>query len=418
MNLVETIILSFFDIIAIYIVMFGLLHEKKPLGSLFIYGVLFEISSATLAYMINIDVISIILNSILMTLMIIVIYRKSIVVSIYLYIISSVIILVIQLGIITVSGFFIKEFQFSFIYGVLSQSIGVLLIVLITRILPLKVMYNFLEQNNKVFKQIMISAFIMLFTILVYWYLNFDGIIENVIIIMITVVLLLFVNLVVIRNGLINEFTAKELLIYKTYNPIIEELIDEIRSRQHDFDNHLQAINILISNLKPANNSHITNYIKELKIKNNLGDLIKLESKLVASMLFSKKRLAEQKNIPFEIDIKEYSFNTSLKEAQIVEMIAILLDNAIETEIDYNEIFIKIYKEKNRDIILVRNKHPHLPQEILNNMLNKGYSAKGERNKGYGLYNLRKIISEGKGEIIIKNEQINNENYVAFKLLF
>ncbi len=54
--------------------------------------------------------------------------------------------------------------------------------------------------------------------------------------------------------------------------------------------------------------------MKELKIKNNLGDLIKLQSNLIASILFSKKKLAEQKNIPFEIDIKEYSLNTSLKE--------------------------------------------------------------------------------------------------------
>ncbi len=65
---------------------------------------------------------------------------------------------------------------------------------------------------------------------------------------------MLFINLVIIKNGLVNEFTAKELLIYRTYNPIVEELIDEIRSRQHDFDNHLQALNTIILNSKLVDN--------------------------------------------------------------------------------------------------------------------------------------------------------------------
>ncbi len=79
---------------------------------------------------------------------------------------------------------------------------------------------------------------------------------------------------------------------------------------------------------------------------------------------------------------------------------------------------MKIYKEENRDAILVGNKHPYLPQEVLNNMLNKGYSTKEKKGRGYGLYNLKQIISVGQGEIIIKNEEIKGVNYVAIRLLF
>jgi len=312
----------------------------------------------------------------------------------------------------------IKGYEFNFINGLISQSLGILLVMILSRILPLRIMYKFLNYNNKVFKQIILNVFLVLFVLLIYWHFDFEGITENVISITVIYTILIFINFIVIKNGLINESIEKELLIYKTYNPIIEDLIDEIRARQHDFDNQLHALSIFISNSELTKDQQVVNYTKELKLKNNLGDLIKLKSKLIASILFSKKKLAEQKNIHFTIDIRSYSFDTKLNDFEIVEMLAILIDNAIETDVLTNEIHIKIYKENNVNIIMVENKHPYLSQKTLNEMFEKNFSTKTGENRGYGLYNLKKIVSRVNGNIIVKNEKINEENYVLIKLIF
>jgi hypothetical protein len=57
--------------------------------------------------------------------------------------------------------------------------------------------------------------------------------------------LIVFINFVIVRNGFKNQLKEQELKIYKTYLPVIEQLMNDIRARQHELDNHLQALRMM-----------------------------------------------------------------------------------------------------------------------------------------------------------------------------
>ncbi|WP_312650227.1 sensor histidine kinase [Aminipila sp.] len=228
--------------------------------------------------------------------------------------------------------------------------------------------------------------------------------------------MLIISNYIILKNGLINTYQEKELGIYKRYNPIIQELIEELRGKQHEFDNHLQALKLMLAddNLN-ENIDTIKNYIKDLEIKNDLGNLIKLDNKILASLLYSKKKKSEEKGTILNIEIKNYMMQ--FKNYELVEIIGTLIDNALETKVDKNIVYLKIHKENDMNVIEVKNKHPYLSQNVILNMFKKGFSTKSG-NRGYGLYNLKNIVNAAKGTIEVSNlkDEIDEENYVAIKI--
>ena len=69
------------------------------------------------------------------------------------------------------------------------------------------------------------------------------------------------------------------------------------------------------------------------------------------------------------------------------------------------------------DVIEVKNKHPHLDSVTLSKLFKPGFSTKSMEGRGYGLSNIKNIISNNGGELNIQNETIDEENYLVFKVL-
>ena len=66
----------------------------------------------------------------------------------------------------------------------------------------------------------------------------------------------------------------KMLSTYEKYFPVINELMNELRSKQHDFDNHIQAINMITITSTDYNSivNSMNNYIKDLETDSELKD--------------------------------------------------------------------------------------------------------------------------------------------------
>ena len=82
-----------------------------------------------------------------------------------------------------------------------------------------------------------------------------------------------------------------ELKAYKEYLPIVDELIMQIRSKQHNFDNQLQTFENmpLIHKDYDSLASAIKTYTNTVYAENRLDPIIKCNMKLVAGFLISKK---------------------------------------------------------------------------------------------------------------------------------
>jgi signal transduction histidine kinase len=303
--------------------------------------------------------------------------------------------------------------------GLIAQSLIVPILILVYKFIPLNLLLEFINKKNKLFIGLMLNMFIILTSVLIYRYIAMEGLLKDIYMIAILSIGLLFINLVIMKNGLRNEYEEKMLVTYKKYLPIIDELMKELRSRQHEFDNHIQALNMIT--ITSTDYDGIVNsmkkYMEDLDVNNELKGLIKLDNKILAGLLYEKSIKAEENNIDFEIEIKDFEFKTNLKDYELIEVIGNLIDNAFETGVENNRVILSIKSEKNMSAIEIRNLHPYIDSNSLSKFFVPGYSTKSSKGHGNGLPNVKKIIAKNNGLINIKNESIDGDNYIVFSVL-
>ncbi len=339
--------------------------------------------------------------------------------SIYVHMLSLIFIIVIQL---IVTGLFVglgQTIEYNFINGFIIQNVTLGFVIIISRYLPLHIILKHFYENNKVFKYLIFNLFIIIVSILLYWNNDMKGILKNIISIATLSAGIIYINLVFLREGLKNQHIEKQQKIYEDYLPIIDDLMDEIRARQHEFDNHIQALRMaMITNDDKESIVAVRKYMDELEPNNRLNKLAKLDNKVLAGFLYSKINEAKKLGINFQVEIEDYGFRLKLKDYELVEMIGNLINNAFETNINNNHVFLRLKKEKDTNVIDVGNRHPYLNPEQINKMFKKGYSTKSKTGRGYGLFHVRQVIEKYQGTIQVLNETENKENYLVFRISF
>ncbi|MCR2044587.1 sensor histidine kinase [Anaerosalibacter massiliensis] len=420
MNLVELIIISVFDIVEYVIISNKLINYNKIdkfLATIYILGasIITGISGRYISMRCNF-----LIGGFLICCIICLLYDIKIIETIYVYVLSTIIIISIQLFSIVLLKVFLGNINYEFVYAMISEIISLIMVIFIVNHIPINLMFKFVMENNKVFKTIILNILVLLVAILLYWHMDISGFLKNIIIMAVFSAGIIYVNLVFIKEGLKNEQDEKQLRKYEDYLPIIDELIDEIRRRQHEFDNHVQALRMLTitsTDYESIVNS-MNNYMDDLKMDNNLIDLIKLDNKVLAGFLYSKIKSAEKLGINFNIIIEDYGFKTKLKDYELIEIVGNLINNGFETKVADNIIILKLKKEKNMDVMELKNKHPYLDIKSINKMFKLGSSTKSNSGRGYGLYNIKDLVKKYNGKIEIFNDKMNEENYIVFRVLF
>lgn len=346
--------------------------------------------------------------------------------SIFCYILSALIISIIE--VVCVLGFspiFNINTHF-FVLGIITILIVLFSTLLICYFIPLNSIFKIITSKFKFYKFFVLNLYFIHIFCLILWKTSPTEILNMKVVLILLALLSIITNYIVLKTYFDSEYLTKEIEIYKKYNPMIDELIKELRTRQHEFNNHIQSMNMFLmaNKLDSSSELGLKKYINDMNIANNILEHIKLENKLISGLLFYKKKVAEEKGVNLELQIKINSITSNLKEYEIVEILGILIDNAIETNIDNNHILVNLSYEDSSNVISVKNKHPYIKQNEIKNMLSRGYStkSKSEFSRGFGLYNVKKIIDRNKARLEILNEklQINNidENYFVIRILY
>ena len=419
MKLIELAILGAFDMIFYIMISGKIANQYKESKKLYIIPIILLSTLIGIVGSSPLQQYNALVSVILLIFFTILLYRRGIKETIYICILSMTIIILIQNLVLFVLKIIKVEIGYNFTVGLTAQILALLMIVGINKYIPINSLFIYIDKNNKVFKYLIWNMFIVLISTMFYWYIDIDNILRNIISIAVLTIGIIFINFILMKNGLKSELEEQQLKIYERYLPIIEELINELRIKQHEYDNHIQALSMIATTnsdyemvAKP-----IENYINNLGISNNLGDLIKLNSKILGGFLYSKIKIAEKLGIKLEIIIEDYQFNLELQDYELVEIIGNLVNNAFETGVDNNSVVLRLSQEKDMNIIEVRNKHPYFKREDINKMFNMGFSTKSHVGRGYGLYNIEKIIKKYSGEIQVFNEEYGGENYIVFKIL-
>lgn len=334
------------------------------------------------------------------------------------HLMSMILLLLIQLITLVPLKLLYKDIEMIFESIIVLQTISLLLVVVMIRYIPIKVFMHYVDNGNPTFRVVSINMFAIVTVLVLYWNADIQGMWGNMLSIFILTGTLIVINLVMMNSGLKNKHAEEQVKMYEYYYPIINELTDELRARQHDFDSHLAALRVMIELKEPSKEtfSQMDAYLSEVEDSFSNSHLIRLDNKVVAGFLYSKKKWAQQRGIDFDIELNNLELKTVLKDYELIEILSVLINNAFETKVQENAIKILTDKEKGMNVIEVANKHPYLKQEQINKMLYKGYSTKQAQGRGIGLYKIRKLIDRHRGILTISNKD-REGNYLVFRML-
>ena len=215
----------------------------------------------------------------------------------------------------------------------------------------------------------------------------------------------------------------KELKLYQLYIQPMEELVKEIRARQHEFDNHINAIlnmHLTVDNYEELVEKQ-SDYIHEIRrdSASRYLSLLRISDKVLAGFLYSKI-VSSPENVETDVEVRNWEIISKVSEHSMIEMVGVLVDNAYEA-CAVNGGRVKIYLDSKDDhmILEILNQYRKLSFEEISRFFEYGYSTKEESTvqRGIGLSRVKSLIEKADGEITVGQEDVDGENYIHFTVV-
>lgn len=238
---------------------------------------------------------------------------------------------------------------------------------------------------------------------------------------------LLFLAVVIlITYKLVKEWSMKtkyleQLDQYNQYNEIYKELISDIRHRQHDYNNHLQALysmSMTCSSIEELRKEQ-AEYLDEFDKTHYPYDLVKENvSSVLTAFLYIKFKGIEEKGISVEYNIIVDKLERKIPFPDIVKLIGNLLDNATEATLMNNNKRVEFYltEDKNEVHIGVNNPYDWQKGERFKDFLMDGKSTKGAQH-GLGLTNIKEMIERYHGSIQVTYDYDEEIKIIKFEII-
>lgn len=342
------------------------------------------------------------------------IYRKKVVSTMIMTAVSITTVVVFSSLTIFLLSLVFKDISTNFLLGLIAQTINVFICLSLYWFLPLHVLHDFIVERNRIFTTLSLNMAVLGILVVLYYNLNLQGFMEYSLVFTGTSLMVIIINFMIIQNGLANEHQKVMLVQYEEYMSVIESLVDEVKEVQHDYDNHVQGMRMAVAMSQSKDISEqFEHYVDDLEEKTMFREIIKLENPMHMGVLISKMKKAKVLNLGFEMVRGSSILRTPLKNYEQVEMLGILLDNAIEGCESGGRVQIEIMENG----ISTRNTHRFIAKDELAQMFFPGYSTKNA-DRGRGLTKLKKIVTRYKGHIEVFNDPQENTNDVVFSVWF
>ena len=224
-----------------------------------------------------------------------------------------------------------------------------------------------------------------------------------------------------LANYAVLKRQEEELKIYKLYIHPLEELTKDIRARQHEFDNHMNAIlnmHVTIDNYEELVQAQSA-YCKEIYESKEISTsaLLRISDKILAGFLYSKL-LGAPGYADVEIQVLSQQIITSVSEHNLVEILGTLVDNAFEAATPELPAVEMVLDSRNDKLIfMIRNQVQGLTMGDISRFFQKGYTTKDNREcRGLGLYQANMIAQQFGGEITVELTEGEESQEICFRV--
>lgn len=216
------------------------------------------------------------------------------------------------------------------------------------------------------------------------------------------------------------ETKERELQITNLYNGVFEELIETTRRRQHDFHNHIEAIYGLhitaksLEELVEAQKEYCENLVHENRFTKVLSCV---NNSTLAGFLYTKFIGAEQYGIEVEYNIA-YIGTTKMSVYDLIEIIGILIDNAVEalkeSELPKKIVFeLKAYSGVE---LSVSNPVDNISNSDIEKFFVNGYTTKAA-GSGIGLAKIKEYQKKYTFDIFAQLKEKKQNKWIEFKIV-
>lgn len=283
-------------------------------------------------------------------------------------------------------------------------------------------MSEFAELGRKLFYRVFcVMALIIAVYLIVDLYLSHTLDIKVIILFGILLAVIFFGWWDWLANYSILKRQEEELKIYKLYIHPLEELTKDIRARQHEFDNHMNAVlnmHVTIDNYDELVAAQSA-YCKEIYEAKGVSTpaLLRISDKILAGFLYSKI-LGVPAYAKVEIQVLSQQIITSVSEHNLVEILGTLVDNAFEAATPQLPLVEMVLDSREDKLIfMIRNQVQGLTMGDISRFFQKGYTTKDNREcRGLGLYQANMIAQQFGGEITVELTDGEESQEICFRV--
>ena len=298
--------------------------------------------------------------------------------------------------------------------------IALCLIFFFSRKIKWVTLSSVIQEWNPVMNLLLIifGIFIILIIILYKIYLQMN--MEEYLLIFLYTAAIVIILLIYNRYKIKRVEIDAELQCYDTYIHTYEELIEIVRMRQHEFDNHLNSIIGLqyttdsYQELKEAQ----ALYINEIKRENKYNKLLKEGNPFFIGFLFSKFQSLEKEGISVEYQVKIGDFrDLKIPVYKLIEVANDLITNAAEAleQEEDKRLLVSVAETEEKMLLEIMNRGRTLDPEYISGCFEKGYSTKGT-GRGLGLYHVKEICERYHMDLSFSNEERDGDNWICFRI--
>jgi len=215
------------------------------------------------------------------------------------------------------------------------------------------------------------------------------------------------------------ERFEKEMYKMSEHTTEFDDLLVQVRLRQHELKNHMAAIFSAHYTYKSYEQlvKIQDEYCRKLMDENKYNNLLMIDNNILAGYLYQKFNEANVDGIEIRYKVEKVE-NLAVPMFYVIEMIGILLDNAVEETKSNNDktLIFEIYNMEEEYAFCVKNRTSYVPYDELVRWFELDDTKKG-KGRGLGLFHLKKLCSELHCKIECRNIEIEESNWIEFVLL-
>lgn len=275
--------------------------------------------------------------------------------------------------------------------------------------------------DKKLIFTLLLCGGILIFMILEYQY---HGVLDRIHYFVLMGMIVLICIFIVKMQKVQQELEKKkiELNLQDEYGDTYQELLYEVRRKQHDFTNQLSAIysmHLTATSLEDLVEKQ-RKYGDEI-IENCRYDklLVGCNNAILASYLYYKCLDFQQQGVMVDYTIHVDQAECRIDLHELIEILGIFMTNAFESyeeAVCGRKLIILLLQENNEGLLMeIRNLSPYMKCDEIEKLFQKGYSTKGE-NRGLGLTRVKQLAEKYEIDMMVENVSCGEENWICFKI--